>query len=236
MSEGLNLFIELLLISRQVYSPIVQRYFSLFTSWNCVLYCLSSSELLKKQMDDIVYSLYKDDKYDNFYLGIFENRPQIWFDGIKITPINISSHYCHLYHPPFTKRISKSFYDSVVMILRSARSDVISTINNQTRVESINLRPGSKFYLISKRQIYIVNTLSVSPNGMNSYSTITINTEEFYPTMQRDETGGMISLLERKLVRYSLDDCAYNYIDQKIRQTHQIVYNLLIDKYSSGND
>ena len=178
-------------------------------------------------MDNLSYSLFKD-KYDSFYLGVFENGQGGWFKGFQITKMNINSRYCYYYDLPAFKSVSKSFYDSLLWILQNTRDEVIDIINRQNRVEN-NDQNECRFYMIEDKRIYIANPI-VSGDSV-SFSSITIESDDSIPTMRFDKTGGYIRLLKKALKCYALDDSAYIAIDQKIRQTHRILRTLLMDKY-----
>ena len=184
-------------------------------------------KIINLEMDNLSYSLFKD-KYDSFYLGVFENGQGGWFKGFQITKMNINSRYCYYYDLPAFKSVSKSFYDSLLWILQNTRDEVIDIINRQNRVEN-NDQNECRFYMIEDKRIYIANPI-VSGDSV-SFSSITIESDDSIPTMRFDKTGGYIRLLKKALKCYALDDSAYIAIDQKIRQTHRILRTLLMDKY-----
>ena len=176
------------------------------------------------------YCVFKDE-YDNFYIGEFMHTPQLFFRGVQITKININTRYCYYYHAPSIKGVSELFFDSIVTILHCTRDEVVSIINEKKSIGN-NMQPGSKLLFIDPSNYCIINTI-IHPNGYKTYDSITINTDEFFPGMWRNKRDvGAILLVDSELERYYLDNCTYDIIVNKIRQTHKIIRNLLIDKYN----
>lgn len=182
-------------------------------------------------MDDKYYCIFKDE-YDSYFLGEIDPNisNRLFFRGIQITKKNINTFNCAFFNTPLIKSISRSFHDSIMMILHGTRDEILSLLDNQKTIGS-DYQVGNLFFIISINNITIINT-SVKSSGVVFHETITINTDDFYTRFHCIKNDRTIELLiqSKELRHYYLDSYAYYTIEKKIHRTHQIVRNLLHDK------
>lgn len=181
-------------------------------------------------MDDKYFCIFKDE-YDSYFMGEIDpsTSTRLFFRGIQITKKNINTFNCFFYNTPLIKSISRTFHDSIMMILHSTRDEIISLLDTQS-ITGSDYQVGNLFF-IKTNNITIINT-SVKSSGVVFHETITINTDEYYTRFHCEINDRTIEMLiqSKKYRHYYLDSYAFFFIDKKIRLTHQIVRNLLHDK------
>ncbi len=183
-------------------------------------------------MDEEYYIIDKIPPYDSFDFGLLklDSYSQNYrFADLRITKKNINSFGRagkDLISFSTAKRVSKSFHDSILLILHNTRDEIFYLLDDQDKVIKEYIK-GSKYYFVGEKQLYIANPRSSNPYN----SLLTIDLDDDYPMMRFDF---LESWRQENQTIYHLDDDVYDLIVRQIRLTIQIVRGLLMDKYDSA--
>ena len=183
-------------------------------------------------MEEEYYIIDKIPPYDSFDFGLLklDSYSQNYrFADLRITKKNIYSSGIagkDLISFSTAKRVSKSFHDSILLILHNTRDEIFYLLDDQDKVIKEYIK-GSKYYFVGEKQLYIANPRSSNPYN----SLLTIDLDDDYPMMRFDL---LEPWLQENQTIYHLDDDVYDLIVRQIRLTIQIVRGLLMDKYDSA--
>ena len=183
-------------------------------------------------MDKEYYIIDKIPPYDSLDFGLLKIDPyyhRFLFVDTRITKKNINRFNINgrdLVSFSTAKSVSKSFHDSILLILHNTRDEIFYLLDDQDKV-IVEYIEGSKYYFVGEKLLYIANPRSSNPYN----SLLTIDLDDDYPMMRFDLLD---SWMQSNHTIYHLDDDVYDLIVRQIRLTIQIVRGLLMDKYDSA--